>query len=148
MFARVLTFRTPTAFTWILQRLADPVGCDRTYFFAPAFRRSAQYFRIRSAAAFLAARDIRRRFLGDDVVAVRACAVAPGAEALRVALIFAQRAFCAAAIAARPAAEMVRRPPEPPFELRLGRPRRRPSVRVPNSALIATISRCTSSRRT
>ncbi len=59
------------------------------YFFAPAFS-PAQYFRILSAAAFLAAGDIRRRFrcgrVGD---------VAPplGADAFASALIFAHRAF-------------------------------------------------------
>jgi len=42
----------------------------QSYFFAPAFRRSAQYFRILSAAAFLAAGDIFRRSLGDFAVAL------------------------------------------------------------------------------
>ena len=75
------------------------------YFFAPAFaaRFAAQYLRIRSPTAFRAAADIPLR--------LRVLAFLPF-------LIFAQRAFCAAAIVARPAADSFPR-------LRLLRPFRR-----------------------
>jgi hypothetical protein len=81
-------------------------GLHEGYFFAPALRRSAQYFRIRSAAAFLAAGDMPRRFRGARVAAPLAGAASFGADPLLLAdLIFAHRAFWAAAIAARPAAD-------------------------------------------
>jgi len=64
------------------------------YFFAPALRRSTQYFRILSAAVLLAAGDIRRRFRGDLAAAPFRVAVAVGADVSRLAsLIFAHRAF-------------------------------------------------------
>src|ERR1043166_5228327 len=50
------------------------------YFFAPALRRSTQYFRILSAAVLLAAGDIRRRFRGDLAAAPFRVAVAVGAD--------------------------------------------------------------------
>jgi len=72
--------------------VASQPGPQNSYALAPALRRSAQYFRIRSAAAFRAAGDMWRR--RGVRTAVFLPAAPPGAEtSLLARLIFAQRAF-------------------------------------------------------
>ncbi len=66
---------------------AEQTVCGHLVALACALRRSAQYLRIRSAAAFLAA----------ALMPLRLCTTR--AFLLPSFLIFAQRAFCAAAIA-------------------------------------------------